>query len=134
VKFREITRWGRIEQVLDGIDAALDAGLKVKINAVALRGINEDEVETLMCWAHGKGMDFTLIETMPMGEIDADRTSQYLPLSLVRRCWRSGSRWRRATIAPAGRPGTRALRRRAGGSGSLRRSRIISARAAIGCG
>jgi cyclic pyranopterin phosphate synthase len=84
VKFREITRWGRIKQVLEGIDAALDAGLKVKINAVALRGINEDEVETLMRWAHGKGMDFTLIETMPMGEIDADRTSQYLPLSLVR--------------------------------------------------
>ena len=83
-KFREITRWGRIEQVLEGIDAALDAGLRVKINAVALRGINEDEIETLMRWAHGKGMDFTLIETMPMGEIDADRTAQYLPLSLVR--------------------------------------------------
>jgi len=83
-KFREITRWGRIEQVLEGIDAALDAGLRVKINAVALRGINEDEIEALMCWAHGKGMDFTLIETMPMGEIDADRTAQYLPLSLVR--------------------------------------------------
>lgn len=83
-KFREITRWGRIEQVLEGIDAALDAGLKVKINAVALRGINEDEIEALMCWAHGRAMDFTLIETMPMGEIDADRTSQYLPLSLAR--------------------------------------------------
>jgi GTP 3',8-cyclase len=82
--FRDITRWGRIEQVLEGIDAALDAGLKVKINAVALRGINEDEIESLMLWAHGKGMDFTLIETMPMGEIDADRTAQYLPLSLVR--------------------------------------------------
>ena len=83
-KFREITRWGRIEQVLEGIDAALEAGLKVKINAVALRGTNEDEIDALMRWAHGKGMDFTLIETMPMGEIDADRTSQYLPLSLVR--------------------------------------------------
>jgi cyclic pyranopterin phosphate synthase len=83
-RFRDITRWGRIEQVLDGIDAALGAGLKVKINAVALRGINEDEIEGLMLWAHGKGMDFTLIETMPMGEIDADRTDQYLPLSLVR--------------------------------------------------
>ena len=83
-KFREITRWGRIEQVFEGIDAALAAGLQVKINAVALRGINEDEIETLMRWAHGKGMDFTLIETMPMGEIDTDRTSQYLPLSLVR--------------------------------------------------
>ncbi len=83
-KFREVTRWGRIEQVLEGIEAALDAGLKIKINAVALRGTNEDEIETLMCWAHGKGMDFTLIETMPMGEIDGDRTSQYLPLSLMR--------------------------------------------------
>jgi cyclic pyranopterin phosphate synthase len=83
-RFRDITRWGRIEQVLEGIDAALSAGLKVKINAVALRGLNEDEIEDLMLWAHGKGMDFTLIETMPMGEIDADRTDQYLPLSLVR--------------------------------------------------
>jgi cyclic pyranopterin phosphate synthase len=83
-KFRAITRWGRIEQVLDGIDSALDAGLKVKINAVALRGVNEDEVEDLMVWSHGRGMDFTLIETMPMGEIDGDRTDQYLPLSMVR--------------------------------------------------
>ena len=83
-RFRDITRWGRIEQVRDGIDAALDAGLKVKINAVALRGTNEDEIEDLMLWAHGRGMDFTLIETMPMGEVDADRTDQYLPLSLVR--------------------------------------------------
>lgn len=83
-RFRDITRWGKIEPVLEGIDAALAAGLKVKINAVALRGVNEDEIETLMTWAHGKGMDFTLIETMPMGEVDADRTDQYLPLSLVR--------------------------------------------------
>ncbi len=83
-RFRDITRWGKIEPVLQGIDAALASGLKVKINAVALRGINEDEIETLMTWAHGKGMAFTLIETMPMGEIDTDRTDQYLPLSLVR--------------------------------------------------
>lgn len=83
-KFRDITRWGRIEQVLEGIEAARAAGLQVKINAVALRGINEDEIEGLMLWAHGKGMDLTLIETMPMGDIDADRTDQYLPLSLVR--------------------------------------------------
>jgi GTP 3',8-cyclase len=83
-RFRDITRWGRIEQVLEGIEVALSAGLKVKINAVALRELNEDEIEDLMLWAHGKGMDFTLIETMPMGEIDADRTDQYLPLSLVR--------------------------------------------------
>jgi cyclic pyranopterin phosphate synthase len=83
-KFRTITRWGRIEQVLEGIEAARAAGLHVKINTVALRGINEDEIESLMLWAHSKGMDFTLIETMPMGEIDADRTDQYLPLSVVR--------------------------------------------------
>jgi cyclic pyranopterin phosphate synthase len=83
-RFRDITRWGKIEPVLEGIDAALAVGLKVKINTVALRGINEDEIEALMTWAHGKGMDFTLIETMPMGEVDADRTDQYLPLSLVR--------------------------------------------------
>jgi len=83
-KFRKITRWGRIEQVLDGIEAALHEGLQIKINTVALRGINEDEIETLMLWAHGKGMDHTLIETMPMGEIDGDRSEHYLPLSIVR--------------------------------------------------
>jgi GTP 3',8-cyclase len=83
-KFREITRWGRIEQVLEGIEAARSAGLHVKINTVALRGINEGEIAELMLWAHAKAMDFTLIETMPMGDIDADRTDQYLPLSLVR--------------------------------------------------
>jgi cyclic pyranopterin phosphate synthase len=83
-KFRDITRWGRLGQVLDGVEAALNVGLKIKINAVALRGINEDEIESLMLWAHGKGMDFTLIETMPMGEVEDDRTAQYLPLSLVR--------------------------------------------------
>jgi cyclic pyranopterin phosphate synthase len=84
VKFREITRWGRLEQVLEGIEAARDAGLQVKINTVALRGINEGEITDLMLWAHAKAMDFTLIETMPMGDIDGDRTDQYLPLSLVR--------------------------------------------------
>ena len=84
VKFTEITRWGKLDQVLAGIEAARDAGLKIKINTVALRDINEDEIETLMTWAHGHGMDFTLIETMPMGEIDRDRTDQYLPLPLVR--------------------------------------------------
>lgn len=83
-KFRDITRWGRLEQVLGGVDAALEAGLKIKINTVALRGINEDEIENLMLWAHARAMDFTLIETMPMGEIDGDRTEHYLPLSLVR--------------------------------------------------
>lgn len=83
-KFRTITRWGDLNNVLCGIDAALAAGLKVKINTVALKDVNEDEFAGLVRWAHGLGMDLTLIETMPMGEIDADRIAQYLPLSLVR--------------------------------------------------
>jgi len=83
-KFRTITRRGDLAQVLGGVDAAQRAGLKIKINMVALRDVNEDEIETTLRWAHGRGFDFTLIETMPMGEIGTDRTAQYLPLSLVR--------------------------------------------------
>ena len=69
---------------MSGIDAAERAGLSIKINTVALRDVNEDEIEDMIRWAHGRGFDLTLIETMPMGEIGADRTAQYLPLSLVR--------------------------------------------------
>jgi len=83
-KFRDITRWGDLAKVLEGVDAADAAGLKIKINTVALKGVNEDEISELMRWAHGRGFDFTLIETMPLGEIDGDRMDQYLPLSLVR--------------------------------------------------
>jgi cyclic pyranopterin phosphate synthase len=83
-KFRAITRLGDFAQVMRGIDAADRAGLKIKINTVALRDINEDEIADLIRWSHDRGFDLTLIETMPMGEIDADRTAQYLPLSLVR--------------------------------------------------
>src|SRR3712207_6363827 len=83
-KFRRITRWGDLAKVLHGLDAAQAAGLKVKINAVALKGVNEDEIETLIAWAHGRGMDLTLIEVMPLGEIDGQRIDQFLPLSLVR--------------------------------------------------
>jgi len=83
-KFRAITRWGEFKQVMDGLDAADTAGLRVKINAVALKGVNEDEIETLMRFAHGRGYDLTLIETMPLGDIEEDRTDQYLPLSVVR--------------------------------------------------
>jgi cyclic pyranopterin phosphate synthase len=83
-KFKTITRWGDFAQVMAGIDAADRAGIKVKINTVALRGVNEDEIEALLHWAHGRGFDLTLIETMPMGETGSDRTEQYLPLSLVR--------------------------------------------------
>ena len=83
-KFAEVTRWGRLPQVMAGLEAAEKAGLKIKINAVALKDFNEHEIETLMTWAHGNGYDLTLIETMPLGEISEDRTDQYLPLSLVR--------------------------------------------------
>ncbi|MGH6735140.1 MAG: GTP 3',8-cyclase MoaA [Methyloceanibacter sp.] len=83
-KFRVLTRWGDFDQVMRGIDAADRAGLKIKINTVALRDCNEDEIADLLRWCHGRGFDLTLIETMPMGEIEADRTDQYLPLSLVR--------------------------------------------------
>src|SRR6186997_630595 len=83
-KFRDITRWGELGKVLAGIDAAQSAGLAVKINAVALKGVNEDELGDLVAWAHGRGMDLTVIEVMPLGEIEPDRLDQYLPLSMVR--------------------------------------------------
>ncbi|MBL8906312.1 MAG: GTP 3',8-cyclase MoaA, partial [Rhizobiales bacterium] len=83
-KFKAITRWGDLARVEAGIAAARAAGLAIKINAVALKGVNEDEIEDLIRWAHGEGMDLTLIETMPLGDIEGDRTDQYLPLSLVR--------------------------------------------------
>jgi cyclic pyranopterin phosphate synthase len=83
-KFRAITRWGDLDKVLAGIEAARIAGLAVKINAVALKGLNEDEIPSLMEWAHAQGMGLTLIEVMPMGEIGSGRIDQYVPLSLVR--------------------------------------------------
>lgn len=83
-KFRAITRWGELDKVLEGIEAARSAGLAVKINAVALKNLNEDEIPSLMEWAHGKGMALTLIEVMPMGEIGTGRLDQYIPLSLLR--------------------------------------------------
>ena len=83
-KFRAITRWGDLGKVLDGIDAAQAAGLRIKINAVALKGVNEDEIASLLEWAHGRGMDLTIIEVMPLGDIGDDRLAQYLPLSMVR--------------------------------------------------
>src|SRR6202046_3725276 len=83
-KFRAITRWGDLDKVLAGIEAARAAGLAVKINAVALKGMNEDEIPSLMQWAHGKGMGLTLIEVMPMGDVGAGRIDQYVPLSLLR--------------------------------------------------
>jgi GTP 3',8-cyclase len=84
VKFRAITRWGDLSKVLAGIEAARSAGLAVKINTVALKNLNEDEIPSLMEWAHGLGMALTLIEVMPMGDIGAGRIDQYVPLSVVR--------------------------------------------------
>ncbi len=83
-KFRAITRWGDLDKVLAGIEAARAAGLAVKINAVALKNMNEDEIPTLMQWAHRNGMALTLIEVMPMGDIGEGRIDQYVPLSLLR--------------------------------------------------
>ena len=83
-KFRAVTRWGDLNQVLEGIRAAQRAGLAIKINAVALKGINEDEFEPLIRWTHGEGMDLTFIEVMPLGDVGEGRLDQYLPLSMVR--------------------------------------------------
>ena len=84
-KFNEITRWGKLENVLRGIEAAANAGLKIKLNTVALRGTNEDELPNMVKWAGERGFDITIIEVMPMGDIGAEnRVSQYLPLSMVR--------------------------------------------------
>ena len=84
-RFRALTRHGQLGAVMDGLRAAREAGLKVKLNAVALKGITETEVFDLIAFAHGHGMDLTLIETMPLGDIGADRTDQYLPLTELRR-------------------------------------------------
>ena len=83
-KFAAITRWGRLEQVLAGLDAADAAGLSVKINAVALKDVNIGELEAMVRWCGGRGYDMTVIEVMPMGDIGAQRVDQYYPLSMVR--------------------------------------------------
>jgi cyclic pyranopterin phosphate synthase len=82
--FARLARRDSLPQVLEGIAAAREAGLKVKINTVALKGINEGEIADLMAWAHGLGMDLTLIEVMPLGEVEEDRFDHYLPLTAVR--------------------------------------------------
>jgi cyclic pyranopterin phosphate synthase len=83
-KFAEITRWGRLGQTMDGIMAAKAAGLAIKINAVAMKGVNDDEFDDLVAWCGAEGFDLCLIEVMPMGEIGEGRMEQYLPLSIVR--------------------------------------------------
>ena len=83
-KFKTVTRWGDLGKVMDGIRAAREAGLAIKVNMVALKGVNEHEIVPMMHWCHENGHDLTLIETMPLGEINEDRTDQYLPLDRVR--------------------------------------------------
>lgn len=90
-KFRAITRRGDLDQVLEGVKAAKAAGLKLKINTVALKGVNDDELDQLVAWCGAEGHDLTLIETMPLGEVDEDRTDRYLPLDRVRA--RLAERW-----------------------------------------
>lgn len=82
--FERVTRRGKLAQVLDGIEAGLDAGLKIKINTVALKHENLSELPRMIDWAHGKGMDMTLIEVMPLGDTGEDRVDQYVPLPMVR--------------------------------------------------
>ena len=113
-KFTEVTRWGKLDKVLEGMEAAKAAGLDVKINAVALRGVNESEFDSMVAWCGDKGYDMTIIEVMPMGDIGPDRLEQYLPLSLVRarlaKTWtleesdyRSGGPARYVTVKETGR-------------------------------
>ncbi len=83
-RFQDITRWGNFEKVMAGIRAAKAAGLKIKINTVALKGFNDHEFNDLVRWVGDEGMDITFIETMPMGTIDGHRSDQYLPLSDVK--------------------------------------------------
>ena len=85
IKFAKITRWGKIEKVLAGLDAARNAGLDIKINTVALKGFNDNEYDNILEWCGKENFDLTLIETMPMGEINSDRNEQYIPLSKVRK-------------------------------------------------
>lgn len=112
-RFAAVTRWGRLDQVLDGIMAAKQAGLAIKINTVALRGVNQHEYDRLVAWCGQHGFDLCLIETMPMGEVHSDRMEQYLPLSEVRaglaRRWtltdsdyRTGGPARYAVVAETG--------------------------------
>lgn len=82
--FQKVTRWGNLPEVMRGLDAAKAAGLAIKINAVALKGTNEDQVDEMIAWCGREGFDLTFIETMPMGYVDEDRTDQYLPLTVLR--------------------------------------------------
>ena len=94
-RFRHITRTGQLDKVLQGIAAGAAAGLRIKINMVALKGLNEDEIEPMLRWCAARGHDLTLIETMPLGDVEGDRTDRYLPLDSVRQALES-----RFTLVP----------------------------------
>jgi cyclic pyranopterin phosphate synthase len=96
-RYRAITRWGDIGKVMEGISAAQAAGIRVKINAVALKGVNDDEIPDLVAWAHGRDMDITFIEVMPLGDVGAGRDDQFLSLAEVRR-----DLAQRFTLTPSG--------------------------------
>ena len=113
-RFRYITRHGDVAQVLDGIAAATAAGLAVKINMVALKGLNADEIAPMLAWCVEQGHDLSLIETMPLGAIDEDRADRFLPLTAVF-AELSGASISRATRIPA------AVRRAIGGSAAAER-------------
>jgi len=83
-KFHSITRWGKLSDVINGLETAKQAGLEIKINAVALKNFNEDEVDAMITWCGEQNFDLTFIETMPMGEVDEDRTDRYLPISILK--------------------------------------------------
>ena len=110
-EFKAITRRGDLDRVLWGIGAAQRAGLSVKINVVALKGVNEDEFEPMVRWAHARGVGITFIEVMPLGEIETARIDQHLPLTKVREQLARHFTSRRPTIAPADRRGTCGWRR-----------------------
>ena len=95
-KFRAVTRWGDFDKVMAGIEAAREAGLKVKLNAVALKGFNDEEAPSLVAWAHGRGFDLTFIEVMPLGAVERERFDQFLPLTELR-----ASLEKRLTLTPS---------------------------------
>jgi molybdenum cofactor biosynthesis enzyme MoaA len=133
-KFARITRWGKLAPVLDGIKAANAAGIKVKINTVALKGVNDDEAFDLIDWCGREGHDITFIEVMPMGDIGGEmRLDQYLPISLLRAKLRRATRSRISTTAPAVRRATRISPRPGSASASSRRSPTTSAKVATAC-
>ena len=101
-KFRQVTRWGDLSVVLAGINAASAAGLKIKVNAVALKGFNEAEAIGLVEWAHGRGFDVTFIEVMPLGAMERDRADQFLPLTELRASLESSLTLSPSTYATGG--------------------------------